>query len=105
MSRSLGLFVALCLALASGPAAAQVFKPKASTSSKKSSDSKKADPAAKKSSAKKQSRNAPSKKRVTTKPKKNQAAERGRPDDLTPDPASKESDKDFVKITDDDDVE
>lgn len=101
MARWLG--VLLAIAVAGGPASAQVFKPKTSTAKKSSDDTKKATPAKKSSST--SAKKSTSKKRVTTKSKKNAAADRSRPDDLTPDAAPKESDKDYVKITDDDDIE
>ena len=74
---------------------AQVFKPKG----KKAEviDKKPVKAAAKKTPK--------TKKKVTTKSKKNAAADRSRPDDLTPEPASKSDDDDFVKITDDDEIE
>jgi hypothetical protein len=71
---------------------AQVFKPKgkkADVSEKKPAKAKKAKASTKKVSKK----------------KKNAAADRSRPDDLTPEPASKSGDDDFVKITDDDEIE
>jgi hypothetical protein len=72
---------------------AQVFKPKG----------KKAD------SAEKSSSSAPKKKKKKKKGSKSKkssaAAERSRPDDLTPEPESKKGDSDFVKITDDDEIE
>lgn len=70
---------------------AQVFKAK----SKKSEATEKKPAKTKKAKAKK---------KVSTK-KKNAAADRSRPDDLTPEPASKSDDDDFVKITDDDEIE
>jgi len=74
---------------------AQVFKPKG----KKSTEAVEKKPA--KSTAKKKT----SKKKVSAKSKKNAAADRSRPDDLTPEPSSKSDDDDFVKITDDDEIE
>jgi hypothetical protein len=73
-----------------GTAEAQVFKPKGKAPV---SDKKPARPAAKKSTKKK------------SPTKKSAAADRGRPADLTPDSGSRESDSDFVKITDDDEIE
>ncbi len=76
-----------------GTADAQVFKPK----------SKKANAAEKSSSS------TPKKKKTTKKSGKSKktsaAAERSRPDDLTPEPESRKGDSDFVKITDDDEIE
>lgn len=93
-----GLVIALGLCLPSPAADAQVFKPKSGKTEKK---------AAKSSSKKKVTSKKSSKKK---KKKKSAAAERSRPDDLTPEPAASEdevsdADKDFVKITDDDDIE
>jgi hypothetical protein len=71
---------------------AQVFKPKG----------KKAD------SAEKSSSSAPKKKKKKKKggkAKKSSAAERSRTDDETSEPESKKGDSDFVKITDDDEIE
>ena len=87
------LAILVALGLVSLSAEAQVFKPKKG----------KADSAQKKSTktAKKKST---AKKKVSAK-KKNAAADRSRPDDLTPEPASKDDDEDFVKITDDDEIE
>jgi hypothetical protein len=76
-----------------GTAEAQVFKPKGKAPV---SDKKPARPAAKKSTK-------TTKKKSPT--KKSAAADRGRPADLTPDSGSRESDSDFVKITDDDEIE
>lgn len=95
----MGLVVALGLCLPSPAADAQVFKPKSGKTAEKK--------AAKSSSKKKVTSKKSSKKK---KKKKSAAAERSRPDDLTPEPASAEdeisdADKDFVKITDDDDIE
>ncbi len=94
--RWLGSFAVLVgLALLSTSAAnAQVFKPKSS----KSATEKKAKPAAKKKAAS-------SKK--SSKKKKSAVAERSRPDDLTPEVASNDEseDSDYVKITDDDEIE
>ena len=73
---------------------AQVFKPKG-----KKSEVVEKKPA--KSTAKKKT----AKKKVSAKSKKNAAADRSRPDDLTPEPSSKSEDEDFVKITDDDEIE
>ena len=88
------LVVIVGLALLSTPRAdAQVFKPKSS----KSASEKKAKPAAKKKSASKK----------TSKKKKSAVAERSRPDDLTPEVSSNDEseDSDYVKITDDDEIE
>ena len=70
---------------------AQVFKPKGKKSE-----------AVEKKPAK--TKKAKAKKKVSAK-KTNAAADRSRPDDLTPEPASKSDDDDFVKITDDDEIE
>jgi hypothetical protein len=94
--RWLGSVVAFLFLVAAAPIAdAQVFKPKG-----KKSEAAEKKPA-KKSSAKKKTA---AKKKVNAK-KKNAAADRSRPDDLTPEPASKSDDDDFVKITDDDEIE
>ncbi|NVB80100.1 MAG: hypothetical protein HOV81_17025 [Kofleriaceae bacterium] len=85
--RWLGLALALGLLGSSAPADAQVFKPKA----------KKTEVKATKASAKKKT---PKKKAAAR--KKSKAASRARPDDLTPDPVAEDSDKDYVKIWDDD---
>jgi hypothetical protein len=80
--------------LATPTADAQVFKPKSGKTEKK------AKPAAKKKS--------PTKKSAKTKAtkKKSAVAERSRPDDLTPEVSSEEpEDSDYVKITDDEDIE
>jgi hypothetical protein len=111
MARWLGILLAI--GLASTSADAQVFKPKSKTtksekksssSEKKSSSSEKAEKAEKaeksEKTEKKSARSSPSKKRVTTKPKKKHGADADEASD-----APKESDKDFVQITDDDDVE
>jgi hypothetical protein len=99
MSRWITALVVVGLGGLAAPAAdAQVFKPKG----KKSDVVEKAP--AKKAPAKKKA----GKKKVTTKPRAsrgNAVADRGRPDDLTPEPASKNEDSDYVKITDDDDIE
>jgi len=87
------LAILLALGLVSTGAEAQVFKPKKGSSEKK--------PA--KSAAPKKAKSA--KKKVGSTAKKNAAADRSRPDDLTPEPASKDDDEDFVKITDDDEIE
>src|SRR5262245_11009984 len=101
MRRWLGILTPLtaltaifALAIAS-PADAQVFKPK----------SKKAQAAEKKSvdQTKKQPRNAQTKKRVTKKKPKKAAAKRSDDFDLS-EPETK-SDKDYVKIWDDDAIE
>lgn len=77
-----------------GPSDAQVFKPKGKKSE-----------AAEKKPAKASAKKKKDKKKVSAKSKKNAAADRSRPDDLTPEPASKSDDEDFVKITDDDEIE
>lgn len=87
------LAILVTLGLVSTGAEAQVFKPKKGTSEKK--------PAKSASTKKVTSKKSPK----TTKKKKNAAADRSRPDDLTPEPASKNDDEDFVKITDDDEIE
>lgn len=96
MARWLSLTSLASLALAIGlvaPADAQVFKPKR----------KKADSAEKSSSSTPKKKK---KKKKSSKSKKSSAAaERSRPDDLTPEPESKKGDSDFVKITDDDEIE
>jgi hypothetical protein len=85
--RWLALPLALGLLGSSATAEAQVFKPKA----------KKTEVKATKASAKKKT---PKKKAAAR--KKSKAASRARPDDLTPDPVAEDSDKDYVKIWDDD---
>lgn len=75
-------------------AEAQVFKPKG----------KKADVIEKKPAKASAKKSKVTKKKVAAK-KKNAAADRSRPDDLTPEPGSKSDDDDFVKITDDDEIE
>ena len=87
------LAILVALGLLSLNAEAQVFKPKKG----------KTDSSEKKSAKKKAPKTA--KKKVGSSKKKNAAAERSRPDDLTPEPASKADDEDFVKITDDDEIE
>lgn len=94
MLRWLGIFVAL--ALVSGSADAQVFKPKA----KKPAATKK-EPA--KKAAKKQPRAAATKKRPTK--KKAPAAERPSDDEDETESESTGSGKDYVKIWDDDTIE
>jgi hypothetical protein len=97
MLRALGIFLAL--ALASPPADAQVFKPKSKKSAPAKTE-KTADKAPAKKAAKKtknQPRAASTKKRVTAK-KKTRA-------DRLAESASAESDKDYVKIWDDDEIE
>lgn len=96
MMRWLGLV--LVLALGTPAADAQVFKPKG----KKTEKAEKKQAAEPKAAKKPPRAGGTPKKRVTTKPKKTTAADRSRPEDLTPEPASKESDKDYVKIWDDD---
>lgn len=90
MARWLGLVLAL--GLVGGSAEAQVFKPKG----------KKTDVGAK-APQKKAAKKAPKAKKKSAK-KKSAAADRSRPNDLTPEPSSKE-DQDYVKITDDEDIE
>jgi hypothetical protein len=95
MARWLSLTFLASVALVIGlvtPADAQVFKPKG----------KKADSAEKSSSAPKKKKK---KKKGSKSKKTSAAAERSRPDDLTPEPESKKGDSDFVKITDDDEIE
>ena len=98
MRRWLGIFLAI--GLVSSSAHAQVFKPtkakKAAATEKKAA----ADPD--KKSAKK-ARAGATKKRPAK--KKTSAADRGSPDDLTPEPESKGAGKDYVKIWDDDEIE
>lgn len=77
-----------------GTADAQVFKPK---SKAPTAETKTAKPARKKAASTKP------KKRSAT--KKNAASDKGRPADLTPTGAPREADSDFVKITDDDEIE
>lgn len=97
MLRWLGIILAI--GLVSTAADAQVFKPKAkkaaATKPAASSEPKK---------AKKQPRTAPTKKRVTAK-KKAKAAQRDSADDETSESESKGTDKDYVKIWDDDSIE
>jgi hypothetical protein len=92
--RWLGIVVAFVIGLgllASPTADAQAFKPKSGKTEKK------AKPAAKKKSS--------TKKKASTK-KKSAVADRSRPDDLTPEVSSEEpEDSDYVKITDDEDIE
>jgi hypothetical protein len=91
MARWLTLLLVIGLV---SPAGAQVFKPKS-----KKSDS------AEKSSASSAPKKKKKGKKKGSKSKKSAAADRGRPDDLTPEPSSKKVDSDFVKITDDDEIE
>lgn len=86
--RWLGLALALGLLGSTAPADAQVFKPK----------TKKTEVKATKASAKKK----PAPKKKAAARKKSKAASRARPDDLTPEPVADDSDKDYVKIWDDD---
>jgi replication initiation and membrane attachment protein DnaB len=86
--------ILVALGLLSINAEAQVFKPKKG----------KTDSSEKKAKSAKKSTQTTKKKAGSTK-KKSAAAERSRPDDLTPEPASKDDDEDFVKITDDDEIE
>ena len=95
MLRWLGILVALGLTTSS--ADAQVFKPKA----KKETKAAKADAPKKAATTKQSARTSPGKKRVTPKAKKNAS----RDDDSASENGPKESDKDFVKITDDEDIE
>ena len=88
------LVISGLVSLASTSADAQVFKPKG-----KKSD------AAERKSEKKPAKKKAGKKKVTTKPRKNAVAERDSSDDEAPEPSSKNSDSDYVKITDDDDIE
>ena len=92
MLRRLGFLIALALFV---PAAAdaQVFKPK-------SSSSKKAEPKAKSSGTKKA---AAKKSKKKTSSKKKKAAAKADSDEA--ESAPKEADKDYVMITDDEDVE
>lgn len=94
MLRWLGIVVAL--ALVSAPADAQVFKPK----SKKAAATSKAP---QKKAAKKQPRAAATKKRVAKKKKKAPAAAAADDDETESEP--KASDKDYVKIWDDEEIE
>ena len=97
MLRWLGLLLALGLATTS--ADAQVFKPKTPKTTKAKSTTSEDKPKKEKATPTKQSaRTSPGKKRVTTKSKKSRPSEDA-------DSAPKESDKDFVKITDDADAE
>lgn len=93
MLRSLGLLIALALVTPS-VAHAQVFKPK--SSAKKSSDSK-PKAAAKKTSSKKHS--------AAKKKKKSSKVAAAKSEDQDAESAPKDADKDYVKITDDDEVE
>jgi len=90
------LMLALVIGLASAPAQAQVFRPKAGAKKKPAADSDTGE-------KKKQPRSAPTKKRVTK--KKSVVGDRGRPDDLTPDPEPKNTGKDYFRIWDDDEPE
>lgn len=94
MPRWPGMLLALAVGLAAAtvPAHAQVFKPKAS---------KTADTAATKPTRKGTSRK-PGRKRPSA--RKAPAAERDRADEPAPAPAGKD-DADFVKITDDEEIE
>ena len=96
------LALVLAVGLASAPAAdAQVFKPKTKKATpEKAEKSDKADApkkssASEKKAATKQARTEPTKKKVASKSKKKSGAEA----------APKESDKDFVEITDDESIE
>lgn len=91
MLRWLGILFAL--ALCSTSADAQVFKPKAK---KPAAAEKKAKAKKSKKTAKKQSRSSHSKKRVSKKKKSKRTRD---------EVASKDDDKDYVKIWDDDEVE
>jgi hypothetical protein len=93
------LVILVALSVMSTSADAQVFKPK----SKKAAAAKKvksADP--EQTTAKKQPRAGATKKRPK---QKSSAADRGSPDDLTPEAEPKSAAKDYVKIWDDDDIE
>lgn len=98
MARWLSVLVLSGLVSLAGTSAdAQVFKPKG-----KKSD------AAERKSAKKPAKKKAGKKKVTRKARKNTVAERDSSDDDAPEPRSKRSknaDPDYVKITDDDDIE
>ena len=95
MARWVTLLASLALVIGLvAPADAQVFKPKG----------KKAE-SAEKTSSTKTTKKKKKKKKGSSKKKGNAAAERSRPDDLTPEPASKKGDSDFVQITDDDEIE
>jgi hypothetical protein len=83
------------LGLVAPAADAQVFKPKGKKSDVVEKRSEKKAPAKKKAG----------KKKVTTKPRKAAVADRDRDDEETSEPASKNVDADYVKITDDDDIE
>jgi hypothetical protein len=96
MLRWLGILLAIGLTSAS--ADAQVFKPKPKKAAAPDKSEKKK--AAAEPSAKKQSRAAPTKKRVATKKKVKPAR-----DDEAPESESKDTDKDYVKIWDDDEIE
>ena len=88
------LILVIALGVGTSSAEAQVFKPKAKKTEKAP---KKAEPKAK--------RDTPVKKRVTKKAKKkNSSADRARRDDSS-DSGSKGSDKDYVKIWDDETIE
>jgi hypothetical protein len=91
------LWIIVAMLLVSGSADAQVFKPK----SKKAAASQKASADPDKKAAKKQPRAGATKKR----PKKKTKAERASDEEETSEPESKGSGKDYVKITDDDDIE
>ena len=91
--------VLLALGLVTSTADAQVFKPKTKSSAKAPAKASGSD-APKKSAAKKSARTSPSKKRVG---KSKKSAKHS--DDQASESAPKESDKDFVQITDDDDIE
>ena len=104
------LLLALVIAVSTSPAQAQVFRPKSGTKkapAEKKSVEKKSAPAesddSEKTTAKKQPRTAPTKKRVTK--KKSVVGDRGRPDDLTPEPEPKGTGKDYFRIWDDDEPE
>jgi hypothetical protein len=96
MSRWLSLLVVSGLVGIAAPAAdAQVFKPKG----------KKSDTVEKKSARKSPAKKKAGKKKVTTKPRKSAVADRDRSDEDAPERVSKNEDSDYVKITDDDDIE
>lgn len=94
MRRWLGIILAI--GLVSTSATAQVFKPK----SKKAAATEKKSDSSKKTA--KKARAGATKKRPA---KKKPSADRGSPDDLTPEPESKGAGKDYVKIWDDDEIE
>lgn len=78
---------------------AQVFKPKG-----KKSEATEKKPS-KKAAAKKKSTKSTKAKKKSTKTKKSAVAERSRPDDADSEDDDNAGDKDYVKITDDDEIE